>query len=78
MNNLKEGVNVAPSSTSGHYIQKAVKVIEIDNINEAYFVEGKSELVTENHTTLKQNTDCLITTQQVYEPFKQMFEKAKD
>jgi hypothetical protein len=78
MMNSEQGVNVAPSSTSGHFIQKARKVVNLDNIKETFFVEGNSEMVTKNHTTLKQNTDCLITTQQVYNPFSKMFEKSKD
>lgn len=73
-----KGKNVAPSSTSGHYIQEAIKVVELDNVNEVFFVEGKSKLVTKNHTTLEQKKSCLITTQVVYNPFAKMFEKAKD
>ena len=73
-----KGVNVAPSSTSGHYIQKAKQVINLDETAEMFFVEGESDLVTKNHTTLKQNTSCLITTQRVYNPFSKMFERSKD
>lgn len=73
-----KGVNVAPSSTSGHYIQNAKRVINLDKVNETFFVEGKSKLVTKNHTTLEQETSCLITTQRVYNPFAKMFEKSKD
>jgi hypothetical protein len=72
------GVNVAPSSTSGHYIQDAENVIDIDNVAETYFVEGKSKLVTKNHTTLEREESSLITTQVVYNPFSAMFQKAKD
>lgn len=72
------GVNVAPSSTSGHFIQDAIKVVNLDSVNETYFVEGKSKLVTKNHTTLKQESSCLITTQRVYNPFEKMFERARD
>lgn len=73
-----KGINVAPSSTSGHYIQKAKQVINLEEVGEMFFVEGESELVTNNHTTLKQETDCLITTQRVYNPFSKMFERSKD
>lgn len=73
-----KGINVAPSSTSGHYIQGAKKVVNLDNVKETFFVEGKSSLVTKNHTTLEQETSCLITTQVVYNPFAKMFEKSKD
>lgn len=72
------GVNVAPSSTSGHFIQGAEKVVNLDNVAETFFVSGKSKLVTKNHTTLKQDKSCLITTQVVYNPFAKMFEKSKD
>lgn len=71
------GVNVAPSSTSGHYIQKANKVVNLDEINETFFVEGDNELVTKNHTTLERSS-CLITTQVVFNPFSKMFEKSID
>ena len=72
------GINVAPSSTSGHFIQGAVKVVNLDEVNESYFVEGKSQLVTKNHTTLEQEKSCIITTQRVYNPFAKMFEMSKD
>lgn len=72
------GANVAPSSTSGHYVQGAEKVVNLDSVNETFFIEGKSQLVTKNHTTLIQEKSCLITTQVVYNPFSKMFEKAKD
>lgn len=73
-----KGVNVAPSSTSGHFVRGAKKVINLDSVNEVFFVEGKSQLVTKNHTSLKQEKSCLITTQVVYNPFAKMFEKSKD
>lgn len=78
MENVQNGVNVAPSSTSGHYVKNARKVVEIDNVNESFFVEGESELVTKNHTSLTSDSDTLITTQKVYNPFSKKFEKAKD
>lgn len=70
-------VNVAPSSTEGHYIKDG-NVVELDNENETFFVEGKSELKTKNHTTLKNTEDVLITCQNVYDPVKGVFEKARD
>ena len=77
--NIDVKINVAPASTEGHYVEKARKVINLDNVNDVYLVEGKSILTTKNHTTLKQDSDiCLITTQQVYNPYSQMFEKSKD
>jgi hypothetical protein len=78
MNQTIKGVNVAPSSTSGHYIQRAKKVVNLDNVAETFLVVGESDLVTKNHTTLQQRKTCLITTQQVYNPFAQMFERSKD
>jgi len=75
--NLK--VNVAPSSTAGHYVEKAKKVVNLDEVNETFLIEGKSILTTKNHTTLNQDSDiCLITTQNVYNPYSKMFEKSKD
>jgi hypothetical protein len=78
METVERGVNVAPSSTSGHFVKGAKKVIDIDNVTETFFVEGESELVTKNHTTLVQPKSCLITTQRVYNPFSKLFERAKD
>ena len=77
--NTKTKVNVAPSSDEGHFITGARNVIELDNkVTELFLIEGKSELVTKNHTTLKQDEDCLISCQQVYNPFSKMMERAKD
>ena len=73
-----EKVNVAPSSDSGHYIEKAIKVVNLDNVNETFLVDGKSELTTKNHTTLKNQESCLITCQVVYDPFANSFEKSRD
>lgn len=75
---MEKMVNVAPTSTSGHFIKGAKNVVNIDNINDTYFVDGESELVTQNHTTLKQDNSCLITTQMVFNPFSKMFEKSHD
>lgn len=75
---ILNGVNVAPSSTSGHFIQDAKNVVNLDQVKETFFVEGKSKLVTKNHTTLEQKHSCLITTQVVYNPFAKMFEQSRD
>ena len=40
----KKRVNVAPSSTEGHFIKGAKKVINLDNLNETFLVEGPSVL----------------------------------
>ncbi|MBF0651685.1 hypothetical protein IR083_22970 [Dysgonomonas sp. GY75] len=71
-------INVAPSSTEGHFVTDAKKVVNLDKINETFLVEGKSKLVTKNHTTLEIKEDCLITCQVVYDPFLKAFEKSKD
>ena len=74
-----KGVNVASkTSTAGHFIQDARKVVNLDKVKDTYFVEGKSKLVTKNHTTLYQEESVLITTQVVYNPFAKMFEQSKD
>lgn len=71
-------VNVAPSSDEGHYVEKARNIIDLDVTNETFIVEGESELVTKNHTTLKMEEDCLITCQNVYNPLSKIFEKSRD
>lgn len=71
-------VNVAPSSDSGHFIEKAIKVVNLDEVNETFLVKGSSELTTKNHTTLKNEEDCMITCQVVYDPFAKAFEKSRD
>lgn len=74
----KEIINVAPSSTEGHYIKGANKVINLDKINETFLVEGKAVLETKNHTSLEIEDDCLITCQVVYNPFAKMYTKSRD
>jgi hypothetical protein len=74
----KQLVNIAPSSTSGHYVKGAKNVINLDEVNETFLVEGDSILETENHTTLDMPGDCLITCQTVYNPFTEMYNKSKD
>lgn len=71
-------VNVAPSSTEGHFVEKAKRVVNLDKVNETYLIEGKSSLTTRNHTTLDMEEDCLITCQVVYDPFSKAFEKSRD
>jgi len=72
------GVNVAPSSTSGHFVKGAQKVVNLDQAQETFFVDGPSVLETANHTTLPQGTSCFISTQNVYNPLSKMFEKSRD
>lgn len=73
-----ERVNVAPSSTEGHFIKGAKKVVNLDAINETFLVEGEAILETKNHTSLEIKENCLITCQMVYNPFSKMFTKSKD
>jgi pimeloyl-CoA synthetase len=75
---LENRINVAPSSDEGHFIKGAEKVVNLDEINETFFVEGKSKLETKNHTTLEIEDSCLITCQQVVNPFTGLFEKVRD
>lgn len=74
----KEAVNVATKSTSGHYVKNYENIVCLDEVKEAFFVEGESVLQTKNHTTLKMKKDCLIMPQQVYNPFSKNFERAID
>lgn len=77
-------VNVAPSSSNGHYIEEltettpAPRVIELSNEAESFFVDGPSVLKTENHTTIKHNQSVLILTQSVYDPISQLMRRAVD
>ncbi len=74
----QKAVLVAPSSSHGHYVKGAKKVINLDEVNETFLVEGASVLETSNHTTLEMPEDCLITCQTVYNPFSKMYQKSKD
>ncbi len=71
-------VNVAPSSDEGHYVKKATKVVDLDSVTESFYVTGKSEMITKNHTDLKMEEDCLVNCQMEYDPFSKMFEKVID
>jgi len=70
--------NVAKNSTAGHYVEKAKKVVCLDNVKEAFFVDGEAELTTANHQTLPLEKDCLIMPQQVYNPYSKSLERSKD
>lgn len=71
-------VNVAPSSTEGHFVKGAKQVINLDKVNETFLVKGRSILETKNHTTLEIEEDCIITCQMVYNPFSKMYSKSLD
>lgn len=71
-------VNVAEKSTAGHYVEKSKQVICLDEIKEAYFVEGNAELTTKNHQTLPLESNCLIMPQQVYNPYSKSLERSND
>ena len=75
---IVKGVNVSPTSNNGHFVHNAINVVNLDSITEAYFVEGESELKTDNHTTLKTEEDCFINCQFVYNPYTKMLERSKD
>lgn len=71
-------VNVAPTSDNGHYVEKAIKVVDLEASTESYFVEGPSDLVTLNHQTLRTDESCLINCQVVYDPFAQRYVNSAD
>jgi len=71
-------INVAASSTEGHFVEGAKQVINLDAVNETHLVKGAAELTTKNHTTLKMQEDCVITCQTVYNPFTRLFQKSRD
>lgn len=73
-----EKVNVAPSSTEGHYVVGAKNVVNLDKINETFLVDGPAKLETKNHTTLEMEEGCIITCQVVYNPFSKMYNKSRD
>jgi hypothetical protein len=75
---MQTTVAVAASSTHGHYVKGAKNVVNLDNVNETFLVEGESVLETSNHTSLEMPEDCLITCQTVFNPFSRMYEKSKD
>lgn len=72
------GINIAPSSETGHFIQEATQVVNLDEIKETFLVEGKAKMVTKNHTTLEVQNGGLVTCQVVYNPFAEMFERVRD
>lgn len=73
-----KSVNVAPSSSKGHFVENAKSVVNLDKVNETFLVEGESTLTSENHTTLEMKEDCIVTCQTVYDPFKNEFTKSRD
>ena len=76
MENLK--INVAKSSTEGHFVKGANQVVNLDEVNETFLVKGKSVLETKNHTSLNMDEDCIITCQTVYDPFDKISIKSRD
>lgn len=73
-----ERVNVSPSSTEGHFVKGAKNVVNLDNLNETFLVEGPSILETKNHTSLEMKEDCIITCQVVHNPWTKMYTKSRD
>lgn len=70
--------NVAKNSTAGHFVEKAKRVVCLNEVKEAYFVEGEAILTTKNHTTLPLEKDCLIMPQQVFNPYSKSLERSRD
>ena len=75
---IQSRVNVAPSSTEGHFVKEAKNIVNLDQVNETFVIEGASLLETKNHTSLEMKDDCLITCQVVYNPFQRMYQKSQD
>lgn len=71
-------VNVAPTSTEGHFVKGAKAVVDVDTVNEVFIVKGESKLISKNHTDLEMVEDCLVTCQVVYDPTTKMFNNSKD
>lgn len=78
MGTIEKKINVATKSTEGHFVEKAKRVVCLDEIKEAFFIEGNSILTTKNHQTLPLEKNCLIMPQQVYNPYSRMLERSKD
>jgi len=66
------GVNVANTSTEGHYVTKHQAVYEIDSLNEQFLVEvpeGESALMkSANHTDLEISESGMVDCQKIYDP----------
>jgi hypothetical protein len=74
----QNSILVALTSTHGHFVKGAKNVVNLDEVNETFLVEGSSVLETSNHTTLDMPEDCIITCQTVYNPFSEMYNKSQD
>ena len=75
---MESKVNVAKLSTEGHFVEKAKKVVCLDETKEAFFVEGEAVLSSKNHKVLGMEVNCLIMPQQVYNPYLKSLERSKD
>jgi hypothetical protein len=74
-----EKVNVAPSSTEGHFVQtKKENVVMLDEVTEAFLIKEDSKLVTKNHTDLTLEAESLIVCQTIYNPYSKLYEKSRD
>lgn len=71
-------INIAPSSTEGHFVEGDTVVVCLDAVNETFDVKSGGILSTKNHTSISINDRCLITCQNVFDPFKGIFVKSKD
>ena len=70
--------NVAPDSDNGHFVVGQEQVIELDLINETFFVEGAHKMETKNHETMETDTSAIVTCQQVVDPYTGYFERVRD
>lgn len=75
---IKEKVNIAQTSTEGHFVENHERIICLDEVKEIFFVEGNAILKTKHHQTLNLEKDCLIVPQQVYNPYTKMLERSRD
>lgn len=68
---LKQKVNVAIDSTSGHFVERLEKnltnfeVIALENVKDGFVVNSGSKMTTKNHTDLITDNPCVIVTQKV-------------
>ena len=81
MKTLSNGVNVAPRSSSGHFVKKA-QVVNLDETQEIYSCnvdEGETAtLETSNHGEITLKEDFTVFTQNAYNPFSKEITKQLD
>lgn len=75
---LEKEPNVAKQSTHGHYIKKHKKVLCIDEVKEAFFIEGDAIMTSKNHGETPIANNSLVMPQQVYNPYTQSLQRSQD